>query len=268
MTTSDAMGDRMKRYEQRGLSLSHVLPGEVMIARLDGRGFSRFTKGMKRPYDKDMTQAMVKTAMDLFDEFSPNIAYVQSDEITLVWVTDPRNEIMFGGRVQKINSSLAASASVAFNANIDVYMPGHRGFRRPTLDSRVFTVPSRIEAMNNVLWRQMDATKNAISMAAQSMIPHSQLQGKNGSEMQEMMFQLGTNFDAYPYFFKRGTFVRKETVTRAIDQEVLAKMPDHIRKEKEGLMFERSITTPCDIFIKMERGSAAEWADRLFGPAL
>lgn len=60
-------------------------------------------------------------------------------------------------------------------------------------------VPSKIEAVNAFIFRELDATKNAISMAAQSMFSHKELQHKNGKEMQEMMWQQrGVNFNDYP----------------------------------------------------------------------
>lgn len=37
------------------------LPGLPLYARIDGRGFSKFTKNMARPFDEQMVRAMVDT---------------------------------------------------------------------------------------------------------------------------------------------------------------------------------------------------------------
>lgn len=59
MTSKDSFGDRMKMYEGAEAQRK-FLPGLPIVARLDGRGFSRFTKGLNRPYDQRMIDAMVR----------------------------------------------------------------------------------------------------------------------------------------------------------------------------------------------------------------
>lgn len=75
---------RMKRYEARGLSLTHVLPGDTVVVRLDGQAFHTFTKGMRRPYDANLTKCMTNTTVALVEKFNADVGYTQSDEITLV----------------------------------------------------------------------------------------------------------------------------------------------------------------------------------------
>jgi len=80
-------------------------------------------------------------------------------------------------------------------------------------DSRVFIIPEAEEVINYFIWRQQDATRNSISMAAQSMFSHKQLQGKSGSQMQEMMFtEKGVNWNDYPTRFKRGAAIVKVNI--------------------------------------------------------
>jgi tRNA(His) 5'-end guanylyltransferase len=92
-------------------------------------------------------------------------------------------------------------------------------------DCRVWSVPNEDEGANYFLWRERDATKNSISMAAQSMFSHTALQNKNGTEQMEMLFQAGTNWNHYPAFFKRGTYVRREVVKRPLTAAERAKLP-------------------------------------------
>jgi hypothetical protein len=55
---SDELGDRMKAYEaaETGRVFDAMLP---IYARMDGRSFSRFTRGMERPFDQRLALAMV-----------------------------------------------------------------------------------------------------------------------------------------------------------------------------------------------------------------
>src|SRR5581483_5540743 len=95
----------------------------------------------------------------------------------------------------------------------------------PMFDARVWNVPSQDEAANYFLWRERDARKNSVAMAAQSVCSHRELQNKNGSDMQEMLFQRGINWNDYPPQFKRGTFVRRKLVERPFTAAELEKLP-------------------------------------------
>jgi tRNA(His) 5'-end guanylyltransferase len=77
-------------------------------------------------------------------------------------------------------------------------------------DSRVFTIPEIGEVVNYLIWRQQDATRNSIQMGAQSLYSQKELHGKNTSDLQELMFQKGVNWDKYPVGFKRGRVIVKQ----------------------------------------------------------
>lgn len=222
--SKDNFGDRMKMYENQTCGIK-MLPRIPVIARLDGKGFSKFTKGLKRPYDERLSKLMVETTKYLVKETNANCGYTQSDEITLVWYSDSfESKIYFDGRLFKMISDLASMCSVYFNRNLTNYLP-EKSDKMPRFDCRVFNVPNVEEATNTFLWREQDATKNSISMAAQSVYSHNQLNGKNGSDKQEMLFQKGINWNDYPNFFKRGTYVQRKRVMTKFSSEELEKLP-------------------------------------------
>lgn len=228
-STTDAFGDRMKSYEQ-ATTARVAFKGQPIIARLDGKSFHTFTKGLKRPYDERLSRLMVDITKTLVDRFGATCGYTQSDEITLVWFIQvgAKQEYPFNGRFQKFDSVLASMASAYMNKHMASYLP-EKVDTMPVFDCRTFVVPTPREACNAILWRQQDATKNAISMAAQSVFSHKQLQGKSGPEMQEMLFWKGINFNDYPYFFKRGTFVRRVKEARVLTEEQLLQIPEQYR---------------------------------------
>lgn len=101
---------------------------------------------------------------------------------------------------RKIVSVSASLATAKFNE----LRPGKLAF----FDSRVFTIPDRAEVENYFIWRQQDATRNSISMAAQAYFSHKQLNGKSTGEMQDMLWsQHGINWNDYDPRFKRGTAI-------------------------------------------------------------
>lgn len=229
----DDFGDRMKEYEAIEAN-RRFIPLLPIYARIDGRCFSRFTSGMQRPYDMNVTRCMIETTKYLVEKTHALIGYTQSDEINLAWCQkDYHSEIFFDGKIQKLVSILASLATVKFNAlcqfGSSLGFSGELSARSqeqlPVFDCRVFQLPNIVEAANAFLWREKDATKNAISMAARAFYSHRQLHGKSSSEMQEMIFQKGQNFNDYPAFFKRGTFVRRVLEEKYLSESELALIP-------------------------------------------
>jgi tRNA(His) guanylyltransferase len=243
----DQFGDRMKMYENATCGIK-MLPLVPIIARLDGKSFSNFTRGLKRPYDERLSKLMIETTKYLVKETNANCGYTQSDEITLVWyVEDMRSQIYFGGRFFKMVSDLSAMASVFFNRNLEDYLPEKKD-KMPRFDCRVYNVPNQIEAVNAFLWREKDATKNSVSMAASEYYSHSQLHKKHGGEMQEMLFQKGINWNDYPAFFKMGTYIQRKRVLRPFTTDELEKLPmKHKARQNPDLEIERWEIGPIDM---------------------
>lgn len=107
----DDLGDRMKMYEgmEAGRRLMPLLPA---LARIDGRAFHSFTRGMTRPFDAAFSVCMVDTTSALVRDTGACMGYTQSDEITLAWHSrTTQSQIWFDGRVAKMTSQLAAQAT-------------------------------------------------------------------------------------------------------------------------------------------------------------
>ncbi|KYQ90124.1 hypothetical protein DLAC_08709 [Tieghemostelium lacteum] len=79
----EILGDRMKQYENNVNNLLTIQPGQSFIIRLDGHGFSKFTKSFVKPWDIRIHNAMIETATELFKSFNPYLIYTFSDEITM-----------------------------------------------------------------------------------------------------------------------------------------------------------------------------------------
>ena len=93
-----------------------VLPGIFMVARLDGRNFTRLTKDVchfEAPFDERFRDLMVETTESLMNSgFRVIYAYTESDEISLLF---DREEKQFGRKLRKYNSTLAGEASAKFS---------------------------------------------------------------------------------------------------------------------------------------------------------
>ncbi len=258
-TDKTSLGDRMKDYEAPSTSRK-AFKGQPLIVRLDGKSFHTYTKGLQRPYDERLSWCMQHTMMALVDRFQANVGYTQSDEITLAWYVQPHEtaEYPFDGRFQKLESLTAAYCTLKFNHFASLRMGGHGG--EPIFDSRAFVVPTVKEAYHAFLWRQQDATKNAISMAAHTYFSHKSLQGMHGPDMQERLFtEKGINFNDYPAFFKRGVFAKRHKVLKTLTPEELARIPEPHRPTEPVV---RTVMTPFDCWLSKEEDPIAV----LFGP--
>src|SRR5581483_6760715 len=112
------LDERMKYYEDLEAG-RRLLPQVPACARIDGRNFHTFTRGLARPYDERLCRLMAETCRFLVQETNANIGYTQSDEISLVWYSeDPKSQIYFDGRTHKMVSHLAAGASVHFASRL------------------------------------------------------------------------------------------------------------------------------------------------------
>ena len=212
----DDLGDRMKRdYESR---TRFLLPRRTYtLIRIDGKAFHTYTRGCNRPYDLDLMADMDAAAAALCKEAQGAVfAYVQSDEISVL-LTDfasVTSEAWFEGNVQKLASISASTVTAHFNAARFV-----RGItdRLAVFDARVWTIPARVEVENYFIWRQQDATRNAISMTAQAYLSHASLQRLSTDTMQERLFtEKGINFNDLPVGFKRGRVIERQSSERSV----------------------------------------------------
>lgn len=239
---NDNLGNRMKQYEaaEAGRKLMPLLP---VIARIDGRSFHSFTKGMKRPYDIDFNQAMINTTLQLVEHTNACIGYTQSDEITLVWhSTDHKSQIFFDGRIMKMTSQLAALATLYFYREVESRMPAKYADKLPTFDARVWNLPNRQEAINCLIWREWDATKNSLTMAASCLYSHNELHNKHSAQKHDMLMAKGVNWNDYPNHFKRGTYVQRKKKLIPFSVEELQKLPPlHMAHKNPNMMVERNV---------------------------
>lgn len=199
---SDLLGDRMKRAEQASRTvLPHRMP---VILRVDGKAFHTLTRGCAKPFDQGLMLAMDQTAVALCNEIQGAVfAFVQSDEVSVLIHNYKRltSEAWFDNQVQKMVSVAASIATSAFTKAWDIRACAH-------FDARVFVLPE-VEVCNYFHWRQADATRNSIQMATRAVFSHRECDGKNTSEMQEMLHARGINWNDYPVGCKRGRAVAK-----------------------------------------------------------
>lgn len=228
MNKKNVLSTRMKAYEA---CYDVRIPARTYtIIRLDGKGFSKYTKMFEKPFDDVLSNVMDVATIELCKYLNPKFAYTQSDEISLVF-TDIENiesELIFDGKVQKLCSISASKVTAAFNKTMLKFLATFKYTQEELMskiisgdfaeidavfDSRVFIIPDFREVSNYFIWRQQDCTRNSVSMAASANFGSKILEGKSGEEKQEMLFQeKGINWNDYKVKYKRGVVIKKENI--------------------------------------------------------
>jgi len=203
-----------EKFKVQEAEFQGSLQGYPLAAlRVDGKGFSRFTRqmGYTFPYDlgfMDSMDAIGTALLELVD--GAYFAYSQSDEVSLVFgptgsETDP--QWWFGGKTSKVISLSAAASTMAFfRAETD------RGVDIPLdvlFDSRVIPLRSSVEAEEYLRWRRFDAQKNSVTMAASSRHSHSELMGVSSRKRAELLE--GSELERLPEGFYNGRLSFRET---------------------------------------------------------
>lgn len=249
------LGNRIKEYEMK--SENFISKDEHIIIRIDGHHFSKFTKGLKKPFDNIFRTAMIKTTKDLHDRFNAYTSYTQSDEITLfLSVTKDKKinknlEHQFNGRTQKLSSLCASFATICFNKHLRnlIYtyrenfdLDDYNGYFRKSrneewdyyitlinkmdlayFDARVFGVPNIEEVANVFIWRARDCIKNSKGTFAQAYASHKELQNMNSEEqIQYTLQKYNKDWNIIEDKYKYGVLIKKELYDK-IHENVVVK---------------------------------------------
>ncbi len=182
-----------------------VLPGIYMVARIDGRNFTRLTKEIhpfEAPFDTRFRDYMVAATEHLMQcGFRVVYGYTQSDEISLLFHL---NETAFERKLRKYDSILAGEASAKFSLLLGDLA---------SFDCRVCQLPTDELVVDYFRWRNEDAHRNALNAHCYWMLRKlgksmkeatNYLLKKSVAEKNELLFQNGINFNDLPNWQKRG----------------------------------------------------------------
>ena len=211
----DSLGDRQKAYE--AAYDSEVIRRIPVMVRVDGRSFHRVCKKLQKPYEPLLLEAMAHTMFYVVSEMAGAVfAYQQSDEITFVLRNDQSldSEPWYGNRIQKICSIAGSLATLGFAKSLSEMGTKLDLCGDALFDARVWGMPNVSEVVNNLVWRQQDCTRNAISGAAQAILGRKfgkktglkMLHGRSSKEKIELMLtECGIVFEEeFPSAFRMG----------------------------------------------------------------
>ena len=215
----------------RSLTDYRLMPNGYIICMLDGRSFSKMIKNkFDKPFDKDFINMMNETAKYLCENvYGCVLAYVQSDEISLVIKDTNESDGFYAYRINKILSILSSMATGKFNQLMTLYQLKNHPSINPgetiskmklcEFDCKCWNVPNKDKAFQWIIYRQNDCIRNSKQQVAQTYLSHNTLLNKNTDEQIELLQeQRGINwYQDYSNGEKYGRMIYKEAVNIATE---------------------------------------------------
>lgn len=214
-----------------------VLPGIHMVARLDGRSFTRLTKEVHKfeaPFDVRFRDLIVETAEHVMGGFNVVYGYTESDEISLLFALE---EDSFGRKLRKLVSILAGEASAKFSLLLGAVA---------VFDCRICQLPSVDLVVDYFRWRNEDAHRNALNAHCYWLLRRqgqnvgeatAALKGLSVADKNELLFRNGVNFNDLPLWQRRGIGLYWEgydrTAENAVTGEKVVARRKRIRRDLE-----------------------------------
>lgn len=229
----EELGTRMKSYEQQ-ITSQRLIPMLPVYARIDGRAFHTFCKGLQKPFCMELVETMQEVCKHLVFETKAQLGYVQSDEISLCWLSPEKAP--FDGKIYKLQSVLPSIATSKFITYIfeKQYNELKQRCQRiiPSFDCRICQLPNEIELADMFVWRELDAVRNSVQMLAQSQFSHNSLQGLNSKQLQDkLLTEKDINWNELQDELKRGTYYNRINIERELPDEIWNKIPEDKKPE-------------------------------------
>ena len=198
-----------------------------LVARIDGRNFTRLTKDVhdfEAPYDVRFRDMMIETTSHLMNcGFNAIYGYTQSDEISLLFHPAITT---FDRKIRKYNSILAGEASARFSLLLQDLA---------CFDCRISELPNVELVVDYFRWRNEDAHRNALNAHCYWLLRKegqsvreatSALNRLSVADKNELLWQRGVNFNDLPLWQRRGTGLYwqhyQKTSTNPLTQEVVS----------------------------------------------
>ncbi|MDQ1814941.1 tRNA(His) guanylyltransferase Thg1 family protein [Massilia sp. CCM 9210] len=200
----DELDTQMRRYETA--NDRHVERGIYMVARIDGRSFTKLTKekiSFEAPFDVRFRELMAETTRHLMNcGFKVVYGYTESDEISLLFDLDID---AYGRKLRKYNSILAGEASAKFSLMLG---------ELAAFDCRICELPDRKVVVDYFRWRNEDAHRNGLNAHCYWMLRKegvakgaaaAQIEGRTIEDKVALLASRGIDFHTLPSWQLRGT---------------------------------------------------------------
>lgn len=201
----DELDRRMRGFE--GALDARLPTSGWVVARLDGRGFSRLTRArpeFAKPFDERFRDLMLESARVVVTEFNALFASTHSDEMSLL-LAPSASGWPFEGKARKYLSLMASAASVAFSLALKAPV---------SFDCRLVALPREEDVTDYFRWRMADSERNALGAHAywqeraqgqSARCATALLDSLSPEQKVRRLESLGVDYNGLPLWQKRGS---------------------------------------------------------------
>jgi tRNA(His) guanylyltransferase len=209
---SNKLKDRIDSYQEA--SDYKILNRLPIIICINGRAFSKLTSLIEKPYCTKFAEGMLAATLKLCMEIEGALfGYQHNDEIIIVARNDQSldTSAWYDNKIQKICSVTASMATTYFKNYIGSTELNLLG--EPMFTSQIFAVPTIMEAINTIVFKQQQNFHTSIQFACfyELLKKHDKntikdmLSGLSVDEKIDLLNQeCDIDFNEYPHSFRRG----------------------------------------------------------------
>lgn len=233
----EELGCLLRHREQGSPNGGPLIPGHRWISlRLDGCGFSKQVRQLRRlgvlteGFCPAFGEIMKDCTLALMESLHACAGYTQSDEITLILhstrvIRGEQQVHLYGGRVQKLCSIAASTATAVFNNRLvklaavsgGAAAAGNAQLPLALFDCRVGTFDSEDEALSLLFWRAQDCGINGVSDAVHHLSgSDKQMKGSNTGQKLAWLATQG-QLPLHPHQAHGSLFLRRHRIVQCQD---------------------------------------------------
>ncbi|EGW30092.1 uncharacterized protein SPAPADRAFT_144742 [Spathaspora passalidarum NRRL Y-27907] len=201
---------------------NYLLPDTYVVIRVDGKGFHKFSQHYQftKPNDIAALQVMNRAAHKIMTKYSDvMMAYGDSDEYSFLL---RRQCELYERREMKLCTLFASLMSSYYSFYWNQAFPDKQleEDHLPVFDGRAVVYPNFNVVRDYFSWRQVDCHINNLYnttfwnlVIKQELTPQQaehKLMGTVSSDKNEILFQMGINYNNEPEMFKKGTIYVRE----------------------------------------------------------
>ncbi len=215
MTT---LSDRQRKYEEAfDYTIIQRLP---VIVRAEIKNFSRLTRNLEKPYSPELWRIMRECMFSTVKDIEGAIfSYHHGSEFNFILrgIDDESSQGFYGNKVQDIGTTISSHITLNFMKHYLASDDPPDILGEGVFKVTVFALPSIVETVNHLLWKQQVAVNNAVSIATEYEMSkiHDQdtifsLSRKSVAEKKNLLYnECAVSFDDYPTYFKLGSVCYK-----------------------------------------------------------
>lgn len=198
-----------------------LLPNTFLVVRIDGHKFTSFcsSQSILKPNDKRLANLMNYSASEVMEKYRDiKLSYGQSDEFSFCI---DRKSTIHSRRSEKISTNIVSLFTSAFVMGYSRFFDNPLEIV-PSFDGRVVVYPTLTNLRDYLSWRQADCHINnlyntlfwkMVQSGKSNGAVEKELMVTNSSQKNEMLFQLGINYNNEDVMFRKGSVIFREPGT-------------------------------------------------------